>query len=222
METLTPARPAVTPGFDHHDQPSDRVHRPDRPAARRSSPTPALRTGSSTSRRCTPRPPSSSTSTSRCCWPTSRPCSRRAAPRDGRYRHDDPAVRTVNLTADERPNGHAHCRALLLPTSVCLNIVDGRLQLGRWQRVFFVELDGPREPRDVGAASSARPGDEGQDDPAGADRGDEPVLPADQVLAVPAARPGHARRLSGRRRRGRDPGRARRDARPGRRRPTSS
>jgi thiamine phosphate synthase YjbQ (UPF0047 family) len=24
-----------------------------------------------------------------------------------------------------------------------LNIVEGRLQLGRWQRVFLVELDGP-------------------------------------------------------------------------------
>ena len=25
-----------------------------------------------------------------------------------------------------------------------LNVADGRLQLGRWQRVFLVELDGPR------------------------------------------------------------------------------
>ena len=47
----------------------------------------------------------------------------------------------------------------------------------------------------LGAASSARrPADEGQDDPAGADRSDEPVLAADQVLAVSAARPGHAGR----------------------------
>jgi secondary thiamine-phosphate synthase enzyme len=68
----------------------------------------------------------------------------RVAPRGG-YRHDDPAARTVNLAAEERVNGHAHCRALLLPSSVCLNVVGGRLRLGRWQRVFFVELDGPRE-----------------------------------------------------------------------------
>lgn len=68
-----------------------------------------------------------------------------AAPNDGRYRHDDMAVRTVNLVDAERPNGHAHCRALLLPTSVCLNVSHGRLDLGRWQRVFLVELDGPRE-----------------------------------------------------------------------------
>ncbi len=68
-----------------------------------------------------------------------------SAPDDGRYRHDDPTARTVNLTDGERKNGHAHCRALLLPSSACLNVIGGRLRLGRWQRVFFVELDGPRE-----------------------------------------------------------------------------
>jgi secondary thiamine-phosphate synthase enzyme len=68
-----------------------------------------------------------------------------AAPTRARYRHDDPTIRTVNLTPTERPNGHAHCRALLLPSSVCLNVIGGRMRLGQWQRVFFVELDGPRE-----------------------------------------------------------------------------
>jgi secondary thiamine-phosphate synthase enzyme len=69
----------------------------------------------------------------------------KAAPAAVSYRHDDADLRTVNLTPDERVNGHAHCRALLLPMSACLNVVDGRLLLGRWQRVFLVELDGPRE-----------------------------------------------------------------------------
>ena len=69
----------------------------------------------------------------------------RLAPDDGRYRHDDASIRTVNVTAEERPNGHSHCRALFLPVSACLNIVDGRLRIGRWQRIFFVELDGPRD-----------------------------------------------------------------------------
>ena len=69
----------------------------------------------------------------------------RAAPDDGRYRHDDPDARTVNVTPAERQNGHAHCRALFLPSSACLNIVNGRLRLGQWQRVFLVELDGPQE-----------------------------------------------------------------------------
>ena len=68
-----------------------------------------------------------------------------AAPREFGYRHDDASIRTVNLTAAERPNGHSHCRALLLPSSVCLNVAQGRPVLGTWQRVFLVELDGPRE-----------------------------------------------------------------------------
>jgi secondary thiamine-phosphate synthase enzyme len=72
----------------------------------------------------------------------------RTAPRHVDYRHDDPSIRTVNLTAEERSNGHGHCRALLLGTSAALNVVDGRIQLGTWQRIFLVELDGPRE-RDV-------------------------------------------------------------------------
>ncbi|MCC7010279.1 MAG: YjbQ family protein [Acidobacteria bacterium] len=69
----------------------------------------------------------------------------RTAPRDACYAHDDPQRRVDNVVAGERPNGHAHCRALFLPSSACLNVVRGTLQLGRWQRVFLVELDGPRE-----------------------------------------------------------------------------
>ena len=81
----------------------------------------------------------------------------RAVPADGRYRHDDPTVRTVNLTPEERVNGHAHCRALVLAPSACLNVNDGRLCLGRWQRVFLVELDGPRE-RELSAVVTGETG----------------------------------------------------------------
>jgi len=68
----------------------------------------------------------------------------RIAPRDGIYRHDNVSLRSSNCVIAERPNGHSHCRALLLAPSVSLNIADGRLQLGTWQRVFLAELDGPR------------------------------------------------------------------------------
>ena len=68
----------------------------------------------------------------------------RVASRAGTYQHDDDSIRTVNLGMDERPNGHAHCQALVLGTSVCLNVVGGRLNLGTWQRLFLVELDGAR------------------------------------------------------------------------------
>ncbi|HEX4997823.1 MAG TPA: secondary thiamine-phosphate synthase enzyme YjbQ [Terriglobia bacterium] len=69
----------------------------------------------------------------------------RLAPRSDEYRHDAFDVRTVNLGPDERPNGHAHCKAMFLRTSESLNIWDGRLQLGQWQRIFLVELDGARK-----------------------------------------------------------------------------
>jgi secondary thiamine-phosphate synthase enzyme len=82
----------------------------------------------------------------------------RVVPHDASYRHDDATLRTVNCIPGERPNGHSHCRALLLASAVCLNVVSGRLQLGRWQRVFLAELDGPRR-RDV---SVVLMGDTGQ------------------------------------------------------------
>jgi len=83
----------------------------------------------------------------------------RAAPPNSSYRHDDVALRTTNVLPGERINGHSHCQALLLAPSVCLNIANGCLQLGRWQRLFLAELDGP-QMRDlsvliVGASAQA-------------------------------------------------------------------
>lgn len=68
----------------------------------------------------------------------------RLAPCREAYWHDDMSLRT-GVPANEPRNGHAHCRAFLLPTSATLIVRGGRLLLGRWQRVFLVELDGPRE-----------------------------------------------------------------------------
>lgn len=69
----------------------------------------------------------------------------RLAPPAGYYRHNDFTIRTANLTPDESPNGHAHCQSLLLSSSATVNIIDGALQLGRWQRIFFIELDHARQ-----------------------------------------------------------------------------
>ena len=69
----------------------------------------------------------------------------RLAPGNGAYGHDDPARRRAHLAPEDRPNGHAHARALLLGTSKPFDVVEGRLQLGRWQSIFLVELDGPRK-----------------------------------------------------------------------------
>lgn len=42
-------------------------------------------------------------------------------------------------------NADSHLRAMLLGSSETIPIVDGKLVLGTWQRIFFVELDGPRQ-----------------------------------------------------------------------------
>lgn len=69
----------------------------------------------------------------------------RLAPRDGQYFHDDFEVRTENMTDEESPNGHAHLNHWLLGSSEAIPVIAGRLALGRWQRIFLVELDRPRE-----------------------------------------------------------------------------
>ena len=68
----------------------------------------------------------------------------RIAPSEDYYHHNNFTLRTVNMTEDECPNGHAHCQHLLMSTSETIPIIDGELQLGQWQRVFLVELDRPR------------------------------------------------------------------------------
>jgi len=70
------------------------------------------------------------------------------APRTYQYMHDDFEVRTVNMCDGECANGHAHNKALHLPTSTMLNIIGNKLQLGQWQRIFAVELDRSR-PRKI-------------------------------------------------------------------------
>ncbi len=69
---------------------------------------------------------------------------RRVAPPDLDYRHNDFSIRTTNMTEDECPNGHAHCQHLLMGASEAVPIIAGKAQLGRWQRIFLVELDRPR------------------------------------------------------------------------------
>jgi secondary thiamine-phosphate synthase enzyme len=68
------------------------------------------------------------------------------APRHGEYEHND-FSRRVNIEDDECANGHAHCQHLFLSTSETVPIIDGRMPLGTWQRIFFIELDHPRDRR---------------------------------------------------------------------------
>ncbi len=44
-------------------------------------------------------------------------------------------------------NADAHLRSIILGNSVVVPVKNGRLDLGTWQRIMFVELDGPRRRR---------------------------------------------------------------------------
>jgi secondary thiamine-phosphate synthase enzyme len=70
------------------------------------------------------------------------------SPRNGDYQHNNFEIRTVNMNEDESPNGHAHLQHLLLGTSETIPVIDGAMQFGRYQSIFFIELDHPR-PREV-------------------------------------------------------------------------
>ena len=59
------------------------------------------------------------------------------------YKHNDPV-----LSDCERKNAAAHLRAIMLGGSLALQVENGELVLGQFQRIIFAELDGPR-PRSV-------------------------------------------------------------------------
>ncbi len=70
---------------------------------------------------------------------------KKTAPKNLAYQHNDLTKRTVNICPDECINAHSHCQAIHLLVSATLNLIDGKLQLGQWQRIFLVELDRARK-----------------------------------------------------------------------------
>ncbi len=58
------------------------------------------------------------------------------------YRHDEGTI-------DGRRNGRGHLMSMMLGASETIPVAGGRLGLGRWQSVFFIELDGPRSERRI-------------------------------------------------------------------------
>jgi secondary thiamine-phosphate synthase enzyme len=72
---------------------------------------------------------------------------RQLAPSNAYYEHNDFGRRTVNMNEDECANGHAHCQHLFLATSETIPVMDGRMALGTYQRIFLIELDHPRMRR---------------------------------------------------------------------------
>ena len=73
----------------------------------------------------------------------------RLAPAGDHYHHNDFRIRTHHMHDDESPNGHSHCLQFLLGTSESVPVMDGEMLLGTWQRIFLIELDGPRPRREV-------------------------------------------------------------------------
>lgn len=45
----------------------------------------------------------------------------------------------------EGRNSDAHAKAVLTGQRVTIPVLGGKMQLGRWQGVFFAEFDGPRD-----------------------------------------------------------------------------
>lgn len=68
----------------------------------------------------------------------------RLAPPSAPYHHNCLGSPLAGSEEEEDTNGHAHCQHLLLGASETVPLVDGKLQLGRWQRIFLIELDRPR------------------------------------------------------------------------------
>jgi secondary thiamine-phosphate synthase enzyme len=71
-------------------------------------------------------------------------------PHEGVYfAHDDFDIRTQNLHEDERRNGHAHVKAMMMgATSHAIPVTGGEPVFGQWQRLLLLELDEPKD-RDV-------------------------------------------------------------------------
>ncbi len=67
------------------------------------------------------------------------------APQKNPYEHNDFKKRTINMCEDECKNGHSHCKAIYLPSNLTINIVNGKMNLGKWQRILFIELDKSRK-----------------------------------------------------------------------------
>ncbi|MEY3868587.1 MAG: hypothetical protein RLZZ338_2478 [Cyanobacteriota bacterium] len=68
---------------------------------------------------------------------------KKLAPPDAKYLHNDLHLRIV--PEDEPINAHSHLMSMMLSTSEVIPVIDGKLTLGTWQSVLFLDLDGPRK-----------------------------------------------------------------------------
>jgi secondary thiamine-phosphate synthase enzyme len=64
-------------------------------------------------------------------------------PKDSKYLHDIIELRDVPI--NERVNGFSHMRQLFFDVSSNIPVLDGKLQLGKWQTIYLVEFDPIRD-----------------------------------------------------------------------------
>ncbi len=69
------------------------------------------------------------------------------APVDAEYAHE---------AAYHDGNGFSHVRSALLKTSIALPVLEGRLEVGRWQHIMVINLDNRPRRRDVVAVVVGR------------------------------------------------------------------
>lgn len=60
-----------------------------------------------------------------------------------KYLHDLISLRDV--PENERINGHSHIRSMFFQNSETIPVEKGKLILGEWKKIFFVELDPIRD-----------------------------------------------------------------------------
>jgi len=63
------------------------------------------------------------------------------APQHNNYKHDN--------KEEEIDNTDAHIKASILGPSEIVPIQDGKLMLGEWQSIMFIDFDGPRKDRKI-------------------------------------------------------------------------
>jgi secondary thiamine-phosphate synthase enzyme len=61
-----------------------------------------------------------------------------------KYLHDLISLRK-ECPSDERINGHSHIRSLFFNSSETIPVEKGKLILGQWKEIFFIELDPIRD-----------------------------------------------------------------------------
>jgi secondary thiamine-phosphate synthase enzyme len=64
--------------------------------------------------------------------------------RNVKYLHDMISLRS-DVPVDEAINGHSHIRSLFFNSSESIPVNKSKLLLGKWKRLFFIELDPMRK-----------------------------------------------------------------------------